>query len=66
MLAAAGVASRRAAEQLIFQGCVSVNGKQVLLPQTPVQPASDQVSCLPGTCSLRTGRCDSAHVCRLW
>ncbi|MCB1149442.1 MAG: rRNA pseudouridine synthase, partial [Chlamydiia bacterium] len=36
LLASAGVASRRAAEQLIFDGRVTVNGAVVLLPQTPV------------------------------
>ena len=46
VLAGAGVASRRAAEQLIFQGCVTVNGKQVLLPQTPVDLGTDQ-ACTP-------------------
>ncbi len=33
-LAQAGIASRRAAEELIFQGAVTVNGKVVLVPQT--------------------------------
>ncbi|MFQ5729816.1 MAG: pseudouridine synthase [Waddliaceae bacterium] len=35
-LAAAGVASRRACEQIIFHGRVKVNGKVTLLPQTMV------------------------------
>lgn len=35
-LAAAGVASRRACETLIFEGHVKVNGSVVLLPQTHV------------------------------
>lgn len=35
-LAAAGVASRRACEELIFAGKVSVNGETTLLPQTKV------------------------------
>lgn len=35
-LAAAGVASRRACESLIFDGHVKVNGSVVLIPQTPV------------------------------
>lgn len=35
-LAAAGVASRRACETLIFDGKVKVNGEVVLLPQTQV------------------------------
>ena len=43
-LAAAGVASRRASEQLIFDGRVMVNGETVLLPQTMVDPACDQIS----------------------
>lgn len=37
-LAAAGVASRRACEELIFAGRVKVNGEAVLLPQTLVGP----------------------------
>lgn len=36
MLAAAGVASRRACEELIFAGRVAVNGAVQLLPQTQV------------------------------
>lgn len=36
MLAAAGVASRRACEELIFAGKVTVNGAVQLLPQTQV------------------------------
>lgn len=35
-MAAAGVASRRACEELIFRGKVSVNGETALLPQTMV------------------------------
>lgn len=35
-LAAAGVASRRACEEIIFAGRVKVNGETVLLPQTAV------------------------------
>jgi 23S rRNA pseudouridine2605 synthase len=35
-LAAAGVASRRACEEMIFAGRVKVNGAVALLPQTPV------------------------------
>lgn len=35
-MAAAGVASRRASEELIFAGKVQVNGKTVLVPQTMV------------------------------
>jgi 23S rRNA pseudouridine2605 synthase len=38
MLAAAGVASRRACEELIFAGKVKVNGETVLIPQTMVGP----------------------------
>lgn len=37
VLAAAGVASRRACEELIFSGKVTVNGQTMLLPQTLVQ-----------------------------
>jgi 23S rRNA pseudouridine2605 synthase len=42
-LAAAGVASRRASEELIFSGCVKVNGKVVLVPQTLVDWDSDAI-----------------------
>lgn len=44
MLAAAGVASRRACEELIFQGQVKVNGKVVKLPQTMVDSEVDALS----------------------
>lgn len=43
-LAAAGVASRRAAEEIIFAGRVSVNGEKVTLPQTLVDWESDHVT----------------------
>lgn len=42
-LAAAGVASRRAAEELIFSGKVTVNGSIVLLPQTLVSWEEDVI-----------------------
>lgn len=44
VLAAAGVASRRKCELLIAQGAVTVNGDPVYLPQTPVDPATDQIA----------------------
>lgn len=43
VLAAAGVASRRASEELIFQGKVQVNGETILVPQTLVDPAIDEI-----------------------
>ena len=43
VLAAAGVASRRASEELIFQGKVKVNGEVVLVPQTMVNPETDEI-----------------------
>lgn len=43
VLAAAGVASRRAAEELIFDGKVRVNGKVVTTPQTHVDPEKDRI-----------------------
>jgi 23S rRNA pseudouridine2605 synthase len=43
VLAAAGVASRRACEELIFEGRVKVNGKKVILPQTLVSFAEDEI-----------------------
>ncbi len=42
-IADAGVASRRAAEELIRQGRVSVNGRQVTTPGHCVDPAIDEV-----------------------
>lgn len=44
VLAAAGVASRRACEELIFQGLVKVNGEVVKIPQTHVDLAIDKIS----------------------
>lgn len=41
VLAAAGVASRRSSEELIFQGKVTVNGSVRNTPQTRVDPARD-------------------------
>lgn len=43
-LAAAGVASRRACEELIFNGKVTVNGEVVLLPQTLVSWEKDVIA----------------------
>ena len=43
VLADAGVASRRASEELIIGGQVSVNGKVVKIPQTAVNPLQDLV-----------------------
>jgi 23S rRNA pseudouridine2605 synthase len=44
-LAAAGVASRRAAEEIIFQGRVKVNGEVIKIPQTLVDLESDAIVC---------------------
>lgn len=44
VLAYFGVASRRACEDLICQGHVRVNGKQVLLPQTLVDGDQDRIT----------------------
>ena len=49
VLAAAGVASRRAAERLIFNGKVKVNGEVALLPQTLVDCKKDQIE-VEGMC----------------
>lgn len=43
-LAAAGVASRRACEELIFAGRVQVNGETVIIPQTLVAWGTDRIS----------------------
>jgi 23S rRNA pseudouridine2605 synthase len=43
-LAAAGVASRRACEELIFDGKVTVNGKVTLVPQTLVSFGHDAIA----------------------
>ncbi|HSX10934.1 MAG TPA: pseudouridine synthase [Chlamydiales bacterium] len=43
-LAAAGIASRRACEELIFAGRVTVNGETVKLPQHHVDFSSDQIT----------------------
>lgn len=47
ILAAAGVASRRASEQLIFDGKVTVNGEKILVPQTHVELGVDDI-CVDG------------------
>lgn len=44
ILAGAGVASRRACEELIFTGKVQVNGETVLLPQTQVDLGTDKIT----------------------
>lgn len=44
VLAAAGVASRRACEELIFQGLVKVNDQIIKVPQTPVDPNVDRIT----------------------
>src|SRR3990167_2391212 len=43
-LAAAGIASRRACEELIFKGRVKVNGEVIKVPQTLVDFTSDKIS----------------------
>lgn len=43
ILALAGVASRRACEEMIFKGRISVNGSVVLLPQTLVDSKTDEI-----------------------
>jgi len=43
VLAAMGVASRRASEALIFDGMVTVNGQVVTAPQTRVDPRKDKI-----------------------
>jgi 23S rRNA pseudouridine2605 synthase len=43
ILASCGIASRRAAEKLIFDGRVKVNGRVVLIPQTRVHLEKDEI-----------------------
>jgi len=43
-MAAAGVASRRACEEMIFAGRVTVNGRVVLVPQTLVSFGKDRIA----------------------
>ena len=43
-LAAAGIASRRASEEIIFAGRVKVNGEIVLIPQTFIDWEKDQIT----------------------
>ena len=42
-LAAAGVASRRACEEIIFAGRVTVNGQVILVPQTQISWGKDHI-----------------------
>lgn len=44
ILASAGVASRRASEELIFQGLVKVDGEVVKVPQTLVDVSVNQIT----------------------
>lgn len=44
VMSRAGISSRRAAEKLIQEGLVLVNGEKVLLPQTRVDPTKDHIS----------------------
>lgn len=44
VLATAGVASRRACENLIFEGLVRVNGEVITIPQTMVDPEKDRLT----------------------
>jgi 23S rRNA pseudouridine2605 synthase len=44
VLAASGIASRRAAEELVFQGRVTVNGEVVKLPQTLIDLEKDAIA----------------------
>jgi 23S rRNA pseudouridine2605 synthase len=43
VLAAAGIASRRAAEEIIFEGRVKVNGQVITVPQTMVSLSNDTI-----------------------
>ena len=64
MLAAAGVASRRAAEDLIFAGNVKLNGQVVTAPQTLAHPQQDKVRIRERHCSatwLAAWHCTSCN-----
>ncbi len=54
-LAAAGIASRRACEQYIFDGRVTVNGETVYLPQTMVSWENDRI-CVDDSCVSKEER----------
>ena len=56
MIARAGIASRRAAEELVTAGRVKVNGEKVLLPQHQVRATSDKVGVNVPRCSKRGER----------
>ncbi|MBI3920639.1 MAG: rRNA pseudouridine synthase [Armatimonadetes bacterium] len=43
VLAKAGLASRRGAEKLIREGRVTVNGQKIVVPETMIDPARDEV-----------------------
>ncbi len=50
-IAAAGVTSRRGADELIFQGKVKVNGQVVIEPGTQVDLRKDKVGGQKANCS---------------
>ena len=56
VIARAGIASRRAAEELVTAGRVKVNGEKVLLPQHQVRATSDKVGVNVPRCSKRGER----------
>lgn len=43
MIARAGIASRRKAEELIIEGLVKVNGQKIVVPQHQVTAGQDKV-----------------------
>ena len=55
VLAAAGVASRRACEELIFKGVVKVNGQIVKVPQTMVD--LEKINGRPRSTSVAKQKC---------
>ncbi len=62
LLAAAGVGSRRAVEQMILEGRVSVNGQIARTPPVLIDPASDQVRVDGEPVRLRTATGPRGHL----
>ena len=65
VIARAGIASRRAAEDLVTAGRVKVNGEKVLLPQHQVRATTDKVGGVPVLFQYEVSPCRGATAsCR--